>query len=83
MKMSKKGATNVFKKGDLIFAKVKGYPAWPARVESPTDAKCNRFKVFFFGTYETATIKKEDMWIYNENTKARYDYEHLYGFQIT
>jgi hypothetical protein len=26
-----------FNSGDLVFAKVRGYPPWPARVTSPAD----------------------------------------------
>lgn len=42
-----------FKHGDRVFAKVRGYPCWPARV----DSKCEvlgrtRYNVFFYGTYE-------------------------------
>ena len=66
--MTKK-AGKVFAKDDLIFAKVKGYPAWPARVQ---EVNKNRYRVLFFGTYETANLKPEEMWPYNEDTKARY-----------
>ena len=34
--------------------------------------KGNKFRVFFYGTYETAVVKKDDMWAYNEKTKERY-----------
>lgn len=47
---------------------VRGYPAWPARVES-VDGK--KVVVFFYGTYESATVKPDDVWPYNEETKAR------------
>ena len=67
--MTKKTSGKVFAKDDLIFAKVKGYPAWPARVQ---EVNKNRYRVLFFGTYETANLKPEEMWPYNEDTKARY-----------
>ena len=58
---------NKYTPGDLVFAKVKGYPPWPARVTSKSSS---RYKVFFYGTYETATMKKDDIWPYNpENTE--------------
>jgi hypothetical protein len=42
-KMAKKvAAAAVFNEGDRVFAKVKGYPAWPARVVKPLDAKMSR-----------------------------------------
>ncbi|EPY84485.1 hypothetical protein CB1_000473037 [Camelus ferus] len=52
-----------FKPGDLIFAKMKGYPHWPARVDEVPDGavktptnKLPFFFFFFFGTYETAFL---------------------------
>merc|ERR1712126_275478 len=61
-----------FEAGDLVFAKVRGYPPWPARVINPTAKSGSKYQVFFFGTYETAVCKKEDMWLYNAETKERY-----------
>ena len=31
-----------------------------------------RYKVYFYGTYETGTLKAEDMWPYNPETKAKF-----------
>lgn len=61
-----------FKHGDRVFAKVRGYPCWPARV----DSKCEvlgrtRYNVFFYGTYEVAQVKSEDLFPYEEN-KEKY-----------
>ena len=61
-----------FKSGDLVFAKVKGYPAWPARVTNPVDEKGLKYHVFFYGTYETAVVPKDGIWIYNQATKEKY-----------
>ena len=43
----KKGAPPQFQTNDRIFAKVKGYPAWPACVTGPNDAKGTRYKVCY------------------------------------
>ena len=67
-----KGAGPSFKDGDLVFAKVKGYPAWPARVSQPVDEKGLKYHVFFYGTYETAVVPKDGRWIYNQDTKEKY-----------
>ena len=64
--------TAPFKTNDLIFAKVKGYPAWPACVFGTHDVKGSRFKVYFYGTHETAIVKKEDMCFFEETTKVKF-----------
>ena len=68
----KKQAVN-FAVGDKVFAKVRGYPAWPARIEECMDAKGGpKYKVFFYGTYESATMKKEELWLFSDETKAKF-----------
>ena len=57
-------------KGALVFAKVKGYPPWPARITGLGSK--DRYKVYFYGTYETATLRSEDIWPYNPDTKEKF-----------
>lgn len=57
-----------FKIGDLVFAKVKGYPPWPAKI---TKIEKSKYNVYFYGTGETANIKLEDLFAYSE-TKQKY-----------
>jgi len=57
-----------FKYGDRVFAKVRGYPPWPARVDGTTEVQGKtRFHVFFYGTYEVAQVKSEDLFLYKDN----------------
>lgn len=51
--------------GDKVFAKVKGYPAWPARIEEDL-AHGKKYKVYFYGTGETGIVKPEDIHLYSE-----------------
>lgn len=57
-----------FGPGDKIFAKVRGYPPWPARVEGVADETPSKMKyhVFFYGTNETAVCKAEELFPYVE-----------------
>ncbi|KAI8046926.1 hypothetical protein M5D96_003146, partial [Drosophila gunungcola] len=51
--------------GDLVFAKVKGYPPWPAKITKSNNNK--KYNVYFYGTGETANIKVEDLFPYADN----------------
>lgn len=55
-----------FKAGDFIFAKVKGYPAWPARVQG---IRGKKYFVFFYGTREIANLPPNMIFDYAENKK--------------
>ncbi|XP_058819902.1 hepatoma-derived growth factor-related protein 2-like [Topomyia yanbarensis] len=62
-----------FNVGDLVFAKVKGYPPWPAKI---TRIEKSKYNVYFYGTGETANIKLEDLFIYRD-TKEKYATEKI------
>ncbi|XP_037956337.1 uncharacterized protein LOC119685974 [Teleopsis dalmanni] len=53
-----------FNVGDYVFARLQGYPPWPAKV---TSGSTRNYKVFFFGTADTATIKVQNIFKYKEN----------------
>ncbi|XP_031719190.1 PC4 and SFRS1 interacting protein 1a isoform X2 [Anarrhichthys ocellatus] len=61
--------------GDLIFAKMKGYPHWPARIDEVPDGAVKpsniKFPIFFFGTHETAFLGPKDIFPYQLN-KEKY-----------
>ncbi|KAJ8336159.1 hypothetical protein SKAU_G00395020 [Synaphobranchus kaupii] len=67
--------TRDFKPGDLIFAKMKGYPHWPARIDEVPDGAVKpsniKLPIFFFGTHETAFLGPKDIFPYLPN-KEKY-----------
>lgn len=60
----------LFKVDDLVFAKIKGYKPWPGRILELKPG--NKAVVFFFGTYDKGQVLIKDMWLYNEESKAKY-----------
>uniref|UniRef100_A0A8C5DHH7 PWWP domain-containing protein n=1 Tax=Gouania willdenowi TaxID=441366 RepID=A0A8C5DHH7_GOUWI len=41
-----------FKPGDLVFAKMKGFPHWPARIFKSRSGTRKRVLVYYFGTHQ-------------------------------
>ncbi|KAK7242976.1 hypothetical protein RIF29_37758 [Crotalaria pallida] len=66
-------ACKQWKVGDLVLAKVKGFPAWPATVSEPEkwgfskDSK--KVHVFFFGTQQIAFCNPADVEAFTEEKK--------------
>ena len=52
--------------GDLVFAKVRGYAPWPAKITFSDVA------VVFFGTAEFANVSAKNLWPYNEIFKSKF-----------
>ncbi|KAK5889737.1 hypothetical protein CesoFtcFv8_015711 [Champsocephalus esox] len=51
-----------FKQGDLVFAKMKGFPHWPARVcQCDGGGSSKRIPVYFFGKHQIGTIPPENI----------------------
>ncbi|XP_044162387.1 hepatoma-derived growth factor-related protein 2 isoform X3 [Bufo gargarizans] len=67
--------SHTFKPGDLVFAKMKGYPHWPARVDDVKDGAVkpppSKYPIFFYGTHETAFLGAKDLFPY-EKYKDKY-----------
>uniref|UniRef100_A0A1B6MRZ3 PWWP domain-containing protein n=1 Tax=Graphocephala atropunctata TaxID=36148 RepID=A0A1B6MRZ3_9HEMI len=62
--------TPKFTIGDKVFAKVRGYTPWPAKVEGVVDGTSNKvvkYNVYFYGTKQMAVCKEEDLFPYSEN----------------
>lgn len=63
----KEKAVRTFSTGERVFAKVKGYPPWPAYVVNEEKVAKNKVKyhVIFYYTNENARCKPEDMYPYD------------------
>ncbi|GLT96591.1 hypothetical protein SLE2022_142010 [Rubroshorea leprosula] len=61
--------------GDLVLAKVKGFPAWPAKISWPEDwdqdPDPKKYFVQFFGTQEIAFVAPGDIQAFTSETKSK------------
>ncbi|GMP91099.1 hypothetical protein CsSME_00041939 [Camellia sinensis var. sinensis] len=73
-------ARKQWKVGDLVLAKVKGFPAWPATVSEPEkwgySADWKKVLVYFFGTQQMFIMKIRDSmtrygWLVNITTYSQ------------
>ncbi|KAL1816670.1 hypothetical protein ACET3Z_019244 [Daucus carota] len=67
-------ARKQWKVGDLVLAKVKGFPAWPAKVSEPDkwghQVDWKKVFVYFFGTQQIAFCNPADVEAFTEEKKA-------------
>ncbi|KAG8389375.1 hypothetical protein BUALT_Bualt02G0222700 [Buddleja alternifolia] len=67
-------ARRKWKVGDLVLAKVKGFPAWPATISEPQKwgypADWKKIVVFFFGTEQIAFCNPADVEEFTEEKKV-------------
>ncbi|CAH8355061.1 unnamed protein product [Eruca vesicaria subsp. sativa] len=61
--------------GDLVLAKVKGFPAWPAKISSPEEwdraPDPKKYFVKFFGTQEIAFVAPPDIQAFTNEAKSK------------
>ncbi|XP_044491976.1 ENHANCER OF AG-4 protein 2-like [Mangifera indica] len=61
--------------GDLVLAKVKGFPAWPAKISRPEDwdraPDPKKHFVQFFGTQEIAFVAPTDIQTFTSESKSK------------
>ncbi|TKY67746.1 ENHANCER OF AG-4 protein 2 [Spatholobus suberectus] len=61
--------------GDLVLAKVKGFPAWPAKISRPEDwgktPDPKKYFVQFFGTKEIAFVAPADIQAFTSEAKIK------------
>ncbi|KAJ1266746.1 hypothetical protein BS78_07G001500 [Paspalum vaginatum] len=59
--------------GDLVLARIKGYPHWPAKISRPEDhgqaPQHKKFFVYFYGTREIGFVALADLQEFTEETK--------------
>lgn len=62
-------ASPKFNVGEKVFAKIKGYAPWPARVNGITDLTPGRitYAVYFYGTKQFGICKERDIYLYSSN----------------
>ncbi|XP_058097896.1 ENHANCER OF AG-4 protein 2-like [Magnolia sinica] len=72
---SQSKAKNLWSLGDLVLAKVKGFPAWPAKISRPENWERSpdprKYFVEFFGTAEIAFVAPNDIQAFTSESKHK------------
>lgn len=53
--------------GEVVWAKIRGYPGWPARIESIYGDKRQTFRVYWFNDYRTSNIYRSQIYKFHLN----------------
>ncbi|OXA52285.1 Hepatoma-derived growth factor-related protein 2 [Folsomia candida] len=63
-----------FAANDLVFAKLKGFPPWPAKImeRAGGTGKDEKYRIMFYGTHDEATVKWDQIFLYTADTRAKY-----------
>ncbi|KAI6179550.1 PWWP domain-containing protein [Aphelenchoides besseyi] len=70
-----------FKIGDLVWAKMRGFPHWPAQIAKTPTTSNPKYSVIFFGTQESGFVKSSDIADYYTHLDVYGTPRQLNGFQ--
>ncbi|RNA17619.1 PC4 and SFRS1-interacting isoform X1 [Brachionus plicatilis] len=74
-------SNNSYEVGDRVFAKLKGYPWWPARIETvENQTKPIKYKILFYATYEINLIKPDCLVPFNKQNIEKYGEPRKYKY---
>ncbi|KAI6234483.1 PWWP domain-containing protein [Aphelenchoides fujianensis] len=73
--------TELFDIGALVWAKMRGFPHWPAQIAKLPTVTNPKYSVYFFGTQETAFVKTTDVFDYNTHLATYGEPRRITGFQ--
>lgn len=67
-----------FEVGDLVFAKLKGYPPWPAKINQIESIisggkEKTRYNVYFYGTHQSSILRSGSLFHYDTYAKSIVD----------
>lgn len=60
-------ATVEFKEGDVMWAKIRGFPNWPARIESIYGEKKQLYRIYCFNDYRVSKVFKSQITKFGKN----------------
>ncbi|XP_042569806.1 PC4 and SFRS1-interacting protein-like isoform X6 [Cyprinus carpio] len=76
-----KRSTDEFTPGDTVFAKMKGYPFWPARI-GEGKAPRNKIPIFFYGTHSTLLFCSSRTFLFPKDIVPYWPNKEKYGRPI-
>lgn len=64
-----------FEVGDLVFAKLKGYPPWPSKINQIENLisggkETIRYNVYFYGTHQSSILRSSSLYHYDSYAKS-------------
>lgn len=56
-----------FKIGEVVWAKIRGFPYWPAKIENISGQKKQIFRIYWFNDYRTSKVFKSQIFKFHKN----------------
>lgn len=60
-------AVNNYVVGEVVWAKIRGFPAWPARIENIIGGKRLMFRIFWFNDYRNSNVYANQVFKFHSN----------------
>lgn len=77
-----KQIAHYFKVGEVVWAKLRGFPSWPARIEKIVGDKKQTMEIYWFNDYRKSKVFRSQIFNFHDNySKFAKEFENHIGLE--